>query len=187
MDIQDIEEVVSNEVEQVEETPKDEPVTPDLEVKHQDALDILKQSVDRLLSFYCELNANRKDYSDDEFKTMEAMAVEYIGTLFPKLNTTKRALKYLEIYYQIYTLKQTQERRLKLLDSFHDVMQFCEKEELFLDACKQLQQHIALMSRQLDELTQNGQSTPVGESLGDRIHDPLHTQRPLTRRGNRRH
>lgn len=187
MDIQEIEEVVSNEVEQVEAEPKDEPVTPDLEVKHEDALGILKQSVDRLLSFYCELSANRKDYSDDEFKTMEAMAVEYIGTLFPKLNTTKRALKYLEIYYQIYTLKQTQERRLKLLDSFHDVMQFCEKEELFLDACKQLQQHIALMSRQLDGLTKNGQSTPVGESLDDRIHDPLHAQRPLTRRGNRRH
>lgn len=172
---------------------KDEPkeTSGDVVEPEPDPSTVLKQSVDRLLAFYCDLRTHRNDYQDEEFDSMEHMAVQYLGVLFPKLNREDKALEYLELYFQIHTLTKTQERRMTLLNSYQDVMQFCEKEELFLDACRQLQQQIQVSARQLDSLTsshtQVGQrATPTRKTSRHGIEDLAHGQRPKTRRGNRR-
>jgi hypothetical protein len=129
--------------------------TPPLETllpsSSMDAETLLKQSLDRTLAFYCELRQAQNDFQKDEFRSIEGVAVQYLQDVFSTLQSKEEALSYLNIYFQIYSLKQIQSRRLGLLNQYTDVIQFCEQEELFLDHSSRLTKSIAQLSRRLDD------------------------------------
>lgn len=124
-------------------------------------VDLLKQSVERMLLFYCVMCDNQKqhkDFTESEMEAVQDMAINHIINMFPKLVDRKndevtrtRAINYLKLYYELYMLRQTESRRTQLLDHFSDVIRLGEMEEFFVETSVEFHQEIQRLSDELDK------------------------------------